>query len=833
MATLRSISLATIFIGFLTTYGVSVTANSQTWIEVRSPNFIVVTNSTDKQARRIGSQFELIRAVFLDYFGKNSSFSGPPINILAAKDEQTLRPLLPEFWGNKNSIHPAGVYVTGLDTSFVALRLDVNIYGSTDEPCETVYHEYVHHLMRHLRSQLPLWMVEGLAEFYGNTRIESRQVLLGVPSRWKILLLRDQHLLPVSTLFDINASSPYYHEENKVSIFYAESWALTHYLITRDWIHKTQHVENFVALLGQGVDPKEAARRSFGDLRSLDSELQDYVRRRMFTALRQNPPKIDDSAFHERALSIAESLAVRANFMAHDHHYPEAQAMLEEALKLEPKLPAAYENMGFLYFQQERTTEAAKWFAQAVELDPTNYRANYLYGASLLRAYPLDDNNVAKAEASLRAAIKDNPNFAPAYETLAYCLEQKGPHQKLDESYEMALAAVNRDPDNIHYRVRVVEVLEKQGHADDAIEAANKAVSLARTPSEEIEASAYLASAKQFKISQKKMQELQEKQSSASPSNQTAGVVNVQQPAIGGSTAPLEILTDTMGVDFGPYLSQLLQIVRQRWYQLIPESASMKQGTVLLEFAILKDGSVSGLKVVQSSGDVMLDRPAYGAITASNPFAPLPTEFKGPYLGLRFSFYYNVSPSPRNSSMAPFIEDVRKKLNENLSKDNNAKTDLEHDVTALTKLLDAGILDVTDNAAARYFRASAQTLLNVFRKKDGLTPDTAVNEQYLSDLDHIIAAKTDIIAWGVTRSEVAYRAGTIAWDGLHSSRTYSYWQICIDIAPCKVNLASGYTLGWEGIQPDPPKHWSSISRHLTQRPRMVAQGLTLPTTLQG
>lgn len=638
MATLRCISLATIFISFLTTYGVSVTANSQTWIEVRSSNFIVVTNSTDKQARRIGSQFELIRAVFLDYFGKNSSFSGPPINILAAKDEQTLRSLLPEFWENKNSIHPAGVYVTGLDTSFVALRLDVNTYGSTDEPYETVYHEYVHHLMRHLRSQLPLWMVEGLAEFYGNTRIESRQVLLGVPSKWKIRLLRDQHLLPVSMLFDITASSPYYHEENKVSIFYAESWALTHYLITRDWIHKTQHVEDFVALLGQGVDPKEAAKRSFGDLRSLDSELQDYVRRRVFTELRQNPPKIDDSALHERALSTADSLAVRANFMAHDHHYPEAQAMLEEALKLEPKLVSAYENMGFLYFQQEKTTEAAKWFAQAVELDPTNYRANYFYGASLLRAYTLDDNNVAKAEVSLRAAIKDNPNFAPAYDTLAYCLEQKGPHQKLDQSYEMAQAAVNREPDNIHYRVRVVEVLEKQGHADDAIEAANKAVSLARTPSEEIEASAYLASAKQFKIAQKKMQELQEKQSSASPSSQTASQVNVQQPDIGDSAGPLEILTDTMGVDFRPYLDKLIPTVKRHWYELIPASASTKHGKVVLEFAVLKDGSVAGLKVVRSSGDTALDRPAYGSITGTNPFPQLPPEFKGPYLGLRFIF---------------------------------------------------------------------------------------------------------------------------------------------------------------------------------------------------
>jgi hypothetical protein len=155
--------------------------------------------------------------------------------------------------------------------------------------------------------------------------------------------------------------------------------------------------------------------------------------------------------------------------------------------------------------------------------------------------------------------------------------------------------------------------------------------------------------------------------------------------------------------------------------------------------------------------------------------------------------------------MAPHIEDVRKKLNEKLSKDNNAKTDLEHDVAALTKLLDAGNLDLTDAAAARYFRASAQTLLNVFRNKEGLSPDTAVNEEYLRDLDNIIAGKTNITAWGITMSDVAYTASTIAWNGLHSPRTYSYWQLCVENAPCMVNLALGYTLGWKGVQPDPAK----------------------------
>jgi TonB family protein len=107
----------------------------------------------------------------------------------------------------------------------------------------------------------------------------------------------------------------------------------------------------------------------------------------------------------------------------------------------------------------------------------------------------------------------------------------------------------------------------------------------------------------------------------------------------------LEVLSDTQGVDFGPYLSRVLQAVRMNWYNLIPEAARpplLEHGKVSIEFAILPDGKVAGMRIVAPSGvDVALDRAAWGGITASNPFAPLPSEFHGPYLALRFHFYYN------------------------------------------------------------------------------------------------------------------------------------------------------------------------------------------------
>jgi outer membrane biosynthesis protein TonB len=117
-----------------------------------------------------------------------------------------------------------------------------------------------------------------------------------------------------------------------------------------------------------------------------------------------------------------------------------------------------------------------------------------------------------------------------------------------------------------------------------------------------------------------------------------------RQPAAQGDA---EILSDTMGVDFGPYLQQVLRVVKQNWIRQLPESAMpplLKKGEVSIDFAILKDGSIAGMRYYSGSGDVALDRAAYGGITASNPFQPLPAEFGGQYLSLRIRFILNEGP---------------------------------------------------------------------------------------------------------------------------------------------------------------------------------------------
>jgi TonB family protein len=110
--------------------------------------------------------------------------------------------------------------------------------------------------------------------------------------------------------------------------------------------------------------------------------------------------------------------------------------------------------------------------------------------------------------------------------------------------------------------------------------------------------------------------------------------------------API-ILSDTRGVDFGPYLARVVYNVKRNWYSMIPVAAKLGQkGRVGIVFEILKDGSVPQLRLVATSGSDPLDRAALGSIQASNPFPPLPEEFTGEHLVLQFIFLYNIGYIP-------------------------------------------------------------------------------------------------------------------------------------------------------------------------------------------
>lgn len=122
-----------------------------------------------------------------------------------------------------------------------------------------------------------------------------------------------------------------------------------------------------------------------------------------------------------------------------------------------------------------------------------------------------------------------------------------------------------------------------------------------------------------------------------------------QTPSAGRIGSNLQLLSDPKGVDFKPYLIQILTAVRRNWLAIIPESARLgRRGRVLIQFAIDRTGGVPKLVIAEGVGSEgagadALDRAAVAAISASYPFPPLPAEYKGDQIRVQFAFSYNLS----------------------------------------------------------------------------------------------------------------------------------------------------------------------------------------------
>ena len=108
----------------------------------------------------------------------------------------------------------------------------------------------------------------------------------------------------------------------------------------------------------------------------------------------------------------------------------------------------------------------------------------------------------------------------------------------------------------------------------------------------------------------------------------------------------MQLLSDPLGVDFKPYLLQVLAKVRRNWMAIVPDSARMgRRGLVLIQFSIDRSGGVPKLVIASTSGITAFDRAAVAGISASNPFPPLPAAYKGDQIRLQMAFSYNLPPA--------------------------------------------------------------------------------------------------------------------------------------------------------------------------------------------
>lgn len=115
-------------------------------------------------------------------------------------------------------------------------------------------------------------------------------------------------------------------------------------------------------------------------------------------------------------------------------------------------------------------------------------------------------------------------------------------------------------------------------------------------------------------------------------------------PGQSGYQSLPQMLSDPLGVDFRPYLARVVLVLRRNWLSIAPDAARRgSRGVVVLQFVIMKDGSVGDRRLVTASGVEAFDRAAFMALSASNPFPPLPPEFHGAEIRLQATLSYNLA----------------------------------------------------------------------------------------------------------------------------------------------------------------------------------------------
>jgi tetratricopeptide (TPR) repeat protein len=425
-------------------------AAKDNWTSVRSKNFFLVGNASEKEIRQVANRLEQFRNVFGLLFPKINLSSPVPTTVVVFKNDSSYKP----FKANPNT---SGFFQSGEDVNYITLTTERT---SEESPFGTIFHEYVHLLLNNTMGRtVPLWFNEGLAEFYSTFTLtdENRKAVLGNLVSSHVLYLRQNKLVPLRTLFAVDYKSPYYNEGNKMNIFYAESWMLMHFLLQGNNKQRVPHLARFLDLIGSNVAVEDAFQQAFqSSFEAFEKDFKSYIQsaRYMATAVTFSGKLDFDAGLQTAALTEAEAQAYLGDLLLHTHRLTEAEGRLQQALTLTPDLPMAQASLGMIRVRQGRFDDAKMYLQKAVAGNSQNYLAHYYYAFALSRlgmnehqmisSYSTQEAELMRAE--LKKAIALKPDFTENYSLLAFVNLVR--NEELDESIVLLKRALSLSRSN-------------------------------------------------------------------------------------------------------------------------------------------------------------------------------------------------------------------------------------------------------------------------------------------------------------------------------------------------------------------------------------------------
>lgn len=446
----------------LTLPTITAAQSRDTWRSVRTNNLFIIGNAEPEKLRQVAVWLEFFHSAFGRLVSRNVLDSSVPTTVVVFRDDASFTPFKPLYQGRPANV--GGYFQPGDDVNYIAMSLDL----SERDPFSVAFHEYVHLHLKDNVPGVPLWLNEGLAEFYGALQFSGGEAVLGATLPY-LRLLRGQELLPLETLLSIDTRSPHYNEQDKTGIFYGQSWALVHYLMLGGGSARQDQFKRFLQQVGRGDDVTKALEKNFGlSVDTIEKDLRAYVRQGELPSLRiasRDDPQAYASytAMQRASLSEAEANYYLGDLLLHIGRREDAERYFKQAIALDPGLTNAYAALGQLAVYQRRFPEAKKYLQRATA-SPQHYLVHYNYAWLLSRETTLPNGRISEYSPESAAIMREQllrtiklaPGFASAYYLLAFV--DLVTDKNLDEALEVAEKARRLEPRRAGYAMLLAQI---------------------------------------------------------------------------------------------------------------------------------------------------------------------------------------------------------------------------------------------------------------------------------------------------------------------------------------------------------------------------------------
>ena len=347
------------------------------------------------------------------------------------------------FFGDLRPVPTAqGFYQSAAERDYLAV-----IAGPED--LRALSHEFVHASLEHTTARRPVWLEEGVAEFYSTVALEKDRWVVGRPVANHVRVLGQVDWLSPRELFRIGKDSAVYNEGNRVGVFYAQSWAVVHFLYTQPGYR--ERIAAFAELLDEGVPAEEACLRAF---RRSAREVLEEARQRL---LRGHFPvaELEGEALEAplvRVSSVGEEVVAELAL---------ARGKIALARRLYQRQGSSTA-LGLLALGQGDAGSAGRYFDQAVA-EGVSESTPYFEAAMLRR------DAKQPFEPLLRQAVERNPRHAEAWFLLGLEAAKREQWEDAVEAYQKATAILPRQANFWH---GMALALRRAGRSAEASRAA-------------------------------------------------------------------------------------------------------------------------------------------------------------------------------------------------------------------------------------------------------------------------------------------------------------------------------------------------------------------------